>query len=49
MSSKDKKAKREKAFNKLQNQISVLSRTVVKKDEKIIRQLSELASKLSLA
>lgn len=43
------KVKREKAFRKLNNQISVLSRTATKKDKKLVEQLQEIVSKFSLA
>ena len=44
-----KTLKREKAFRKLNNQIGILSRTATKKDQKVVAQLQELVSKLSLA
>lgn len=49
MSTADKKAKRVKAFNKLNNQIGILSRTATKKDQSIVAQIQELAATLSLA
>jgi len=45
----EKKEKRTKAYNKLKNQISVLSRTVTKKDLPLVKQLEEISGKLSIA
>lgn len=47
MSTKDRKMKRERATYKLHNQLSVLSRTALKKDAKVVRQMVELAGQLS--
>lgn len=44
-----KTVKRAKAFNKMNNQIGILSRTVAVKDRKLVVQLQEIASQLSIA
>lgn len=46
MSSVERRAKRLKALNKLNNQLSVLSHTVRKGDEKLVKQLQELAQQI---
>lgn len=47
MSVAEKKAKREKATYKLGNQLSVLSRTALKKDAKAIKEMVRLYATLS--
>lgn len=49
MSNVERKVKRERAFNKLNNQLSVLSRTVVQRDKKLVTQIQELTAQLTLA
>ena len=49
MTRNEKVEKREKAFRKLNNQISVLSRTVTKKDKKVVAKLAQIANELSIA
>lgn len=47
MSLTERKQKRERATYKLVNQLSVLSRTALKKDQKTIAEMIALAEKLN--
>jgi hypothetical protein len=47
MSTVERKTKRERATSKLHNQLSVLSRTALKKDVEIVKAMQELAAKLT--
>lgn len=47
MSTTEKKTKRERATSKLHNQLSVLSRTALKKDKELVEAMQVLAAKLT--
>lgn len=49
MTASEKKLKRERAFYKMNNQISVLSRTAKKQDLPLVEELKAIVAKFSMA
>jgi hypothetical protein len=48
MTRNEKVEKRERAYRKMGNQLSVLSRTATKKDQKLVEEMSAIYGRLSI-